>query len=192
VPTSTAQPPTAQPPTDGGPTSSTSRLSLEVGRLIRSSHGLRAQLHGKYTDGVEWAGYQLLIQLCKGGPQRSSTLATSSCIDPSTVSRQVADLVAQGLVERRADPDDGRASLLAATELGEARHRAIHDRRNRAFAYLLADWPADDVETLAALLSRLNDSMTEHRASLLEAITGADETAATESAPDSALLEENA
>ena len=45
------------------------------------------------------------------------------CADPSTVSRQVASLVKAGLVERQADPDDGRASILVPTELGRAKVR---------------------------------------------------------------------
>ena len=67
-------------------------------------------------DGVEWAAYGLLFQLVNDGPRRSSALAETACVDPSTVSRQVAQLVKAGLVERQSDPEDGRASLLVATE----------------------------------------------------------------------------
>jgi DNA-binding MarR family transcriptional regulator len=148
------------------------RLSQEIVRLVRTTHALRASLHARHEDGVEWAGYMLLVQLCKDGPQRSSTLAAGACVDPSTVSRQVAQLVAAGLVERRADPHDGRASLLAATDAGAARHRTVHERRDRAFAYLVAEWPEEDVITLASLLDRLNSSVIDNRASMLEAITG--------------------
>jgi DNA-binding MarR family transcriptional regulator len=150
---------------------STTRLSQEVSRLVRASQSMRAQVHARQPDGIEWAGYMLLFQLCKEGPQRSSALAATACVDPSTVSRQVSQLVTHGLVERRADPDDGRASLLAATELGEARHQAVHDRRDRAFAHLLADWPEDDVRLLGSLLHRLNESFLNNRGSLLDAIT---------------------
>jgi DNA-binding MarR family transcriptional regulator len=178
--TSTAEPvPSTQPspsterPGPSSEPSATTRLSQEVARLLRASQSMRAQVHARQPDGIEWAGYMLLFQLCKEGPQRSSALAASACVDPSTVSRQVGQLVALGLVERRADPDDGRASLLAATELGEARHQAVHDRRDRAFAHLLADWPEDDVQLLGSLLHRLNESFLHNRGSLLDAITGA-------------------
>jgi DNA-binding MarR family transcriptional regulator len=144
--------------------------------LVRASHALRSQLHAGHRDGLEWAGYQLLFQLAKDGPQRSSALAASACVDPSTVSRQVGQLVSLGLVERRADPDDGRASLLAATAEGEARYRAVHDRRDQAIGRLLAGWPEDDVRTLSTLLHRLNDDLLEHRGSVLEALN-ADATA---------------
>ncbi|MGZ4614897.1 MAG: MarR family winged helix-turn-helix transcriptional regulator [Actinomycetes bacterium] len=161
----------------------TARLSHEVVRLVRASHAMRAQIHARQDDGVEWAGYLLLFQLCKEGPQRSSTLAAAACVDPSTVSRQVAELVSLGLVERRADPGDGRATLLAATELGEQRHRAVYERRDRAFAHLLADWPEGEIELLGALLHRLNDSLLDHRSTLLDAITD-DATASTATRPE--------
>lgn len=160
----------------GGAGDWVARLGQEVTRLVRGSHAIRAQVHARHTDGIEWAGYLLLFQLCKDGPQRSSALAATACVDPSTVSRQVASLVESGLVERRADPRDGRATLLAATELGEARHRMIHERRDRAFARLVADWSAADVRTLVTLLDRLNTSLLDNRASMVESLATADAT----------------
>jgi DNA-binding MarR family transcriptional regulator len=146
-------------------------LSAEVVRLVRASHGFRAQIHAAKPDGIEWAGSMLLLQLCKDGPQRSSSLAAAVCVDPSTVSRQIGDLVDLGLVERRADPHDGRATLLAATQAGEMRYQQLHERRDRAFALMLAEWSDPDVSALVDLLRRLNDTLIDSRASLLEAIT---------------------
>jgi DNA-binding MarR family transcriptional regulator len=149
----------------------TGLLSAEVVRLMRASHGMRAQIHAANSDGLEWAGSMLLFHLCKDGPQRSSALAAAVCVDPSTVSRQIGDLVELGLVERRADPHDGRATLLAATEAGKQRYEQLHARRDRAFAIMLADWSETDVSALVDLLRRLNDSLVDSRSSLLEAIT---------------------
>ena len=149
----------------------TALLSAEVVRLVRASHGMRAQIHAAKPDGIEWAGSMLLFHLCKDGPQRSSALAAVVCVDPSTVSRQIGDLVDLGLVERRADPHDGRATLLAATAAGEARYQLLHERRDRAFAVMLADWSHDDVSALVDLLRRLNDTLVESRPTLVEAIT---------------------
>src|SRR6058998_3946011 len=70
--------------------------------------------------GIEWASFALLAHLVTGGPRRSSALAELVFTDPSTVSRQVGQLVKDGYVERRADPDDGRVSVLAATDEGKA------------------------------------------------------------------------
>jgi DNA-binding MarR family transcriptional regulator len=85
---------------------------------------------------------------------RSIDLAEHIRADPSTVSRQVAGLVREGLIERRADPEDGRASLLVLTDKAAevlARH---DDLRNRHFARMLADWSERDVRRFARLLAR--------------------------------------
>ena len=82
----------------------------------------------------------LLVKLAQLGPSRASELAEQVCADPSTVSRQVAHLVKSGLLERRADPDDGRASILVPTELGLAKVREFSSRRGRALAPVIADW----------------------------------------------------
>ncbi|MEP7179046.1 MAG: MarR family transcriptional regulator, partial [Pseudonocardiales bacterium] len=89
-----------------------------------------------------------------GGPMRSSELAERIESDPSTVSRQVATLVDDGLLERRADPEDGRACLLVPTAKGHAvlsEHNAI---RLQHFTGMLGDWSDADLRTFAALLQR--------------------------------------
>ena len=64
---------------------------------------------------VEWSAHVLLRCLAHEGPMRAGALAEMLQSDPSTVSRQVAALVKDGLLERQADPADGRASLLVLT-----------------------------------------------------------------------------
>ena len=171
TPTATSAAATSTPAPAPSTSTPTALLSAEIVRLVRASHGMRAQIHAAKPDGIEWAGSMLMFNLCKDGPQRSSALAAAVCVDPSTVSRQIGDLVDLGLVERRADPRDGRATLLAATEAGEAQYQLLHEQRNRAFAFMLADWSDDDVSALVDLLRRLNDTLVDSRASLLEAIT---------------------
>ena len=142
-------------------------LAEQVVRLTRSSHAIRAQMSARGGDAVEWAAYGLLFQLAHDGPRRSSALAESSCVDPSTVSRQVGQLVTAGLVERQADPEDGRATLLAATPTGHELYAAKLERRRELFARLVQDWSAADVEIFTDLLQRLNDSVADLRPTLL-------------------------
>lgn len=146
-------------------------LGSEVVRLHRATHLLRSQLATGAPDSLEWAAYVLLFQLVREGPRRSSALADAACVDPSTVSRQVGQLVDLGLVERRADPVDGRASLLVATEAGEATYASMQERRHVAFAKVLTDWPDEHVHQLAALLHRLNNGIITGRGSVAEALS---------------------
>jgi DNA-binding MarR family transcriptional regulator len=144
-------------------------LSDQMVRLNRANHALRSQMVARGLDGgVELAAYGLLFQLVVDGPKRSSSLAESACVDPSTVSRQVGQLVTAGLVERQPDPEDGRATLLAATPAGHELHEAKMRRRIRMFSRLVEGWSDDDVETLTALLARYNDTFTALRPTLLD------------------------
>jgi DNA-binding MarR family transcriptional regulator len=147
-------------------------LSEQVLRLHRGFNTMRQQLTANNAtsgDGVEWAAYGLLFQLVNDGPRRSSALAEAACVDPSTVSRQVTQLVKAGLLTRQSDPEDGRASLLVATERGRAAYTQKREHRLRLFAHLLESWPEADVVALTDLLSRFNDSFVEQRATLHEA-----------------------
>jgi DNA-binding MarR family transcriptional regulator len=101
----------------------------------------------------------VLFHLVKDGPRRAGALAECAQVDASTASRHIDQLVRLGLVERRADPDDGRATQLVATDAGREMHARVLAARERMMADLLSDWPAEDVDTLAALLARLNHDL---------------------------------
>ena len=146
-------------------------LSEQVLRIQRAFASMRQQLAAAGStsgDGVEWAAYRLLFQLVQDGPQRSSALAETACVDPSTVSRQVAQLVKAGLVERQSDPGDGRAALLVSTDRGRDAYAAKVEHRQRMFARVLEGWSVDDIDALTALLTRFNDSIVEQRTSLAD------------------------
>ena len=101
---------------------------------------------------VDMAAYHVLAHLHFGGPQRAGEVS-----DPSTISRQVSGLVKAGLIERRADPGDGRASLLAATDEGVRVIETERRRRAHVIATVLAAWSPDDRQALTGLLGRFLD-----------------------------------
>lgn len=96
-------------------------------------------------------------------------LAVHAGLDPSTVSRAVAALVANGLVERRADPADGRASILVVTERGHAELAAARDWNERLLSRALADWSPEEVKVLTEALGRLTTDVEGALGSTLEA-----------------------
>ena len=152
--------PSATPPEADPRWVTSDRIGYQLIRLIRL---LERRHHTKVgPDGVERAAYVLLARLVLEGPRRSNALAEAVRSDPSTVSRQVAALVRVGLVERRSDPDDGRASLLAATDEGHRVFEANRDLRNREITALTDGWDEEDRETLASLLGRFTSDLERH------------------------------
>jgi DNA-binding MarR family transcriptional regulator len=145
------------------------RLARQLFRLIRTIERTKAQAAAAHGGKPERACFGLLVELADKGPRRMTALADAVLTDPSTVSRQVAQLVEQGYVERQPDPEDGRASQLAATEAGLAHLAEGRRRRNRLFAAVLADWSVADREQLVRLMERLNDDFETHLPRLLAA-----------------------
>jgi DNA-binding MarR family transcriptional regulator len=143
-------------------------LSTQVVRLTRQIGALRAHITAHQRHGVEWSAYVVLLHLVKAGAMRSSALAELACTDASTISRQTTALVERGLVERRPDPDDGRAALLAATDRGRELFRQMRDERDALIADVLSDWDRTDVRALAVLLGRFTNDLEAHRPRLLQ------------------------
>lgn len=138
-----------------------SRLSHEITRLVRMGPRFRGML--KTGDlGAEFSALMLLPPLRAMGPMRVTDLAEIKGADPSTVSRQAAQLVKAGLARREADPDDGRASRLAVTDTGVAACERVSEARVAMLTQVLADWPADRVDAFTALFEEFNDAVEAH------------------------------
>ncbi|MET0233937.1 MAG: MarR family winged helix-turn-helix transcriptional regulator [Kibdelosporangium sp.] len=131
-------------------------LAHQLVRLISMTGRAKAQFAAAANEGVERAAYTLLAHLVREGPKRITALADAVYSDTSTVSRQTSALVAHGLVERKADPEDGRACLLVATDKGRDTFDRAKAERTKHIAALVAEWPPSERQTLVRLLDRLN------------------------------------
>ena len=143
------------------------QLGHQLVRFARLISRAKAQFAATHPDGVESASYALLAHLVIDGPQRTTALAEAVHSDPSTVSRQTSQLVSHGWVERRADPADGRACLLVATDEGQRVFHHNRCERTKHLAGLLSGWPAADRRTLVTLLDRLNTDFEHYKAPLV-------------------------
>src|SRR5664279_3083996 len=131
---------------------SAEQIAAAVIGMMRQFNGIKSRVTGG-PESEHWDLF-LLVKLVSHGPRRASDLAELLCADPSTVSRQVASLVRAGLIERKADPDDGRASILVPTALGEARVQEHFVNRGQSIEPMIADWPdSDRVDFLRLLRS---------------------------------------
>lgn len=146
------------------------RLTTAMMTFGRQSAAVASQL-GKH--GYDKSSMMLLNALTAGGTMRSSALAEAVHSDPSTISRQVATLVKAGLVERRADREDGRASLLAVSEEGRRLVRRQRAHRDAAYARMIAHWPDTDRVRFVELLERFVSEHEKHLPELVAELTSA-------------------
>ena len=123
--------------------------------LMRAFNRARAKLMAAAENDIDWSAHLMLRCIANnGGPMRAAEIAEGLQFDPSTVSRQVSALVKDGHLERRADPADGRASLLALTPRAR-RLLAEHEQmRFEHFTQVLGEWSSADITRFAALLER--------------------------------------
>jgi DNA-binding MarR family transcriptional regulator len=145
----------ARSPSDARPEA---RLADEIIRFFRL--GARAKGMLNVGDlGAEFSALMLLFPLRHLGPMRVTDLAELKGTDPSTISRQAAQLVKAGLARREADPADGRASRLAVTPEGLAACQQLHEARNALIGKALSGWPAERVRTFTDLFHEFNSSV---------------------------------
>jgi DNA-binding MarR family transcriptional regulator len=130
------------------------RIAQELGQLTRMVTSLR-----RHRGDIAVA--HVLVQLAEQGPLRVSAIADAVGSDPSTVSRKATELVAAGLVERRPDPDDGRAHLLAVTEAGARCCEDGRSKRMELVCAVLSGWSDESRQRLAELLGRFADDVQE-------------------------------
>jgi DNA-binding MarR family transcriptional regulator len=104
---------------------------LKMLMAARKGFGIRlfARLADHYRDrntkAIQEAGFpdyvhahtQVLFNLELEG-SRVTTIAERARVTPQAIGKQIRDLEAKGYVERRRDPDDGRAQLISLTEKG--------------------------------------------------------------------------
>jgi len=93
---------------------------------------------------------------------RLSTLAELRNVDQSVISRQIGELEAQGLVCRRPDPADGRASLVRLTPDGLVLLDQARALRRAWLRDALARTPTVDVRTAVELITALTAELASH------------------------------
>jgi DNA-binding MarR family transcriptional regulator len=137
-------------------------VTRSLGDELVRFHRLGARVKGMLDVGVfgaEFSALMLLYPLNAMGPMRVTDLAEVKQADPSTVSRQAAQLVKAGLARREADPVDGRASRLAVTEAGRHAVEQMRAGRDALIGQALDGWPAEKVDAFADLFEEFNSSI---------------------------------
>ena len=128
---------------------------LRVQKLLVAARNTAPRLE----DGVDVTAYPVLFVVAGAGTARISDIATTLHNDVSTVSRQVSSLVGLELLEKSADPNDGRASVVSLTERGRAALDRIQASRAEWFQGLLSDWEGPETAAFVERLRELGDAL---------------------------------
>lgn len=118
-----------------------------------SAAALRAYFFGREQP-LEQGQMDALDLLSRRDSRPMKELAARLRVDPSTATRAMQRLEADGLVERFTSPDDGRVVLVRITDVGRERHAHVAARRAVAMERILSRFDADERAMLADLLDK--------------------------------------
>ncbi|MEQ6900649.1 MarR family transcriptional regulator [Nocardioides sp. YIM 152588] len=131
-------------------------LEAEVGVLLRRARRVIAERSREIHPDLPGPAFLMLGYVREHGPVRASAVGCAFHLDKATISRQVQQLVELGLVDRRPDPDDGRATLLTITAEADRRLRAVNDDRRKRLDERLDEWSDADLADFVDRLGRYN------------------------------------
>jgi DNA-binding MarR family transcriptional regulator len=108
--------------------------------------------------GLSMARTKVLRRLHEQGPTRQSVLAADFELSPHSITDIVDGLERQGLAERRPDPADRRAKLVAITDSGQASLDVANATWERLLTQIFGALDEDDRATLLRLLASLDEA----------------------------------
>jgi DNA-binding MarR family transcriptional regulator len=126
-------------------------LRLDISRMAR-------RLRQEAGAGLSPSQTAALVTIERHGPLTPSELAARERVQRPTVTRVLGRLEEDGLVDRAADPDDRRCSLVSISDAGRA---LLEEARTRKHAYLVTRLesldPADReiLDRAASILERM-------------------------------------
>ena len=125
--------------------------------LTRRARDVGDDLH----PGLTLVAYTLLAQIDVTPGARAADLAARFCLDKSTLSRQLDQLIVAGLLRRDGEQPGRRGQVLALTPAGQKHLAAAAQAVRCRLAELLADWDDHDIAVFARLVDRFNQSRDE-------------------------------
>lgn len=134
---------------------------LEVFSVWSSGTFIRGLAVGAGVD-LDATSIVAVTVLARDGEQRASVLAARLRVGPSAISKLSNRLGAHGLVEKRRDPHDSRATLLRLTPAGTAATAALVQAGDAMMADLMGHWSDDDRADFNRLLHRFRDDAMAH------------------------------
>lgn len=119
------------------------------------THVIHERIRRQLPDGLNMQHMMLMKALVTDGPQPQGHFADLLGLSKGGVSQIVSRLEAEGMVERRRDPDDARVQWLHLTPEASSRADEMEARMASLFADLFQDWDDADADRLIGLMQAM-------------------------------------
>ena len=111
--------------------------------------------------GMSKARWQVLANLQRAGEITQAALQQRLNIDGAAITRQVKQLEEEGLVLRRADPQDNRFTLVVLTAAGRQLTTSMDGKRESFELLVTAGLNAEELAVMARCLQQIRENMAE-------------------------------
>ncbi|MDR6867306.1 DNA-binding MarR family transcriptional regulator [Microbacterium resistens] len=138
-------------------------LEAEFGELFSRVRRLYVSSAERVAPGLSPGAFKLFSLIARRGQATASELAERMMSDKSLVSRLVRELEEHGLIRRTPDPQDGRSSLLSATESGLERLTEARQHDDERLIRALDAWDIREIQDLTRLLHALSQGAAPER-----------------------------
>ncbi|MHB1063444.1 MAG: MarR family winged helix-turn-helix transcriptional regulator [Georgenia sp.] len=138
----------------GDPPSTADQRGTDVDRVLEQLvlYGRRVRHFGATVAracGLQPTQVYLLSLVHRANECRLTAIAEQQFVDPSVISRQIGTLERDGLLRRRPDPEDRRASLVSLTDLGRDRLARVRAAHLAVISETLQDWSTERIAQFA-------------------------------------------
>lgn len=135
------------------------RLAIDAWEsLFRAQHEIFGEISADFEGTALAQGeYDVLLTVTRspGMTARLRDVTANMLISQPSVSRLVDRMVAEGLVTKCADPEDGRGALVTATPEGARAFRAVAAAHGRSIAARMSRLDDRELRTLLELTAKL-------------------------------------
>jgi DNA-binding MarR family transcriptional regulator len=146
----------------GIPSEMVSALDAALGNFVQQAVQGRAEV-GAATSlliGLPLSSAALtLMDRLNTKPMRPTELAAFVGIKPSSLTKQIQELEAKGLVERTADEQDGRAAIVQLTQFGLDSLAAAAELKQSILRQVVRGWSAEQVQQLIEMVDQLAEGV---------------------------------
>ena len=152
------------------------RLAIDAWEsLFRAQHEVFTEVSADFDDsGISQAEYDVLLTVTRSPDMvaRLRDVTANMLISQPSVSRLVDRMASRGLITKCADPDDGRGSLVRATEKGASAFRRVATTHGRSIADRMSMLSDEELAQLRDLTTKLRTPAAEGRAATTSGAEG--------------------
>lgn len=121
---------------------------------------LRQRMRELPAEGLTPGQASVLLRLQRDGASSTTLLAAAEGIRSQSMTATLNTLESRGLIERRADPDDGRRFIVTLTAAGRAEVRSGQELRHRWLAQALQEHlSAEQLAQVAQSIALVTDAI---------------------------------